>query len=110
MFWQTRFVDEVVWDGGWSAARRLRVLRATGRDIGTYASNSHRLKATWWSDLYYTYQLPSFFEAIESASITVGVRNLFAEEPPPANNANGYSAILHDARGRMWMVRYRMSL
>ena len=110
VFWQTRFVDEVVWDGGWSAARRLRVLRATGRDIGTYASNSHRLKATWWSDLYYTYQLPSFFEAIESASITVGVRNLFAEEPPPANNANGYSAILHDARGRMWMVRYRMSL
>ena len=33
---------------------------------------------------------------------------VFDEGVDVANNANGYSAIMQDARGRMWMVRYRM--
>ena len=110
-FWQTRFVDEVDWDGGWSGARRLRVMRATGRDIGTYSwpDNPYVVPATWWTDVYYSYTLPPMFSTAQGATVTVGLRNLFDEEPPVANSANGYSAILHDARGRMMMLRYRMS-
>ncbi|MBJ39563.1 MAG: hypothetical protein CMD83_14040 [Gammaproteobacteria bacterium] len=105
VFWQTRFVSDVEWDSGWSSARRLRVLAATGRDIGTYAAGEHELGGSTYSDVYYTYQLP--WGATES-SITVGFRNVFDEGVDVANNANGYSAIMQDARGRMWMVRYRM--
>ena len=111
-FWQTRYVDAVDWDGGWSGARRLRVLRATGRDIGTYSwpDNPYQVPSTWWTDVYYSYTLPPLFGADEGPTVTAGIRNLFDEEPPVANSANGYSAILHDARGRMFMLRYRMSL
>ena len=112
VFWQTRFVDEVDWDGGWSGARASRVMRATGRDIGSYAwpDNPYVVPTTWWTDAYYSYTLPTTFGLAEGATVTFGVRNLFAEEPPVANSANGYSAILHDARGRMFMLRYRVSI
>lgn len=110
VFWQSRLIDSVVWDGGWSGARRQRVLRATGRDIGTYSypDNPYTMPATWWSDAYYTLELPAMF-GMQGATATVGVRNIFEEEPPVANSANGYSAILHDARGRMLMFRMRAS-
>ena len=112
VFWQTRFVDEVDWDGGWSGARASRVMRATGRDIGSYSwpENPYVVPTTWWTDAYYSYTLPTTFGLAEGATVTFGVRNLFAEEPPVANSANGYSAILHDARGRMFMLRYRVSI
>ena len=110
VFWQTRLIDSVVWDGGWSSARHARVLRATGRDIGSYSypDNPYTMPATWWSDAYYTLELPAMF-GMQGATATVGVRNVFEEEPPVANSANGYSAILHDARGRMMMFRLRAS-
>lgn len=105
IFWQTRVVSDVEWDSGWSTARRLRVLTATGRDIGTYAPGENELGGSTYSDLYYTYQLP-FFDT--ESSVTLGLRNVFDEGVDIANNANGYSAIMQDARGRMWMLRYRM--
>ena len=110
VFWQSRLIDSVVWDGGWSGARHARVLRATGRDIGSYSypDNPYTMPATWWSDVYYTLELPVAF-GMQGMTATVGVRNVFEEEPPVANNANGYSAILHDARGRMLMFRFRAS-
>ena len=39
-----------------------------------------------------------------------GVRLAPRRMPPVANSASGYSAILHDARGRMFMLRCRMGL
>lgn len=112
VFWQTRFISGVEWDGGWSSARAARVDRATGRDIGSYSypENPYEMPGTMWTDVYYSYTIPSLFGVAEGGTLTLGIRNLLAEEPPVANNANGYSAILHDARGRMFMVRYRMSL
>lgn len=104
-FWQTRVTSDVKWDSGWSAARRLRVLAATGRDIGSYSANEHELGGSTYSDLYYTYALP--FGDVDSA-VTIGVRNLFDEGVDVANTANGFSAIMQDARGRMWMLKYRM--
>jgi outer membrane receptor protein involved in Fe transport len=46
----------------------------------------------------------------EGSVISVGVRNVFDTKVETVNNAAGFNAIMHDARGRMFMIRYRVSL
>ncbi len=39
-----------------------------------------------------------------------GAARALDQEVEPVNNNAGFDGILHDARGRMFMVRYRASL
>ena len=67
------------------------------------------IKSMTTVDLHYTY---TFNEVsfLNSTEVTLGVKNVFDEEPPwiPVNTA--YDGTLHDMRGRVWFLGVNMSM
>jgi outer membrane receptor protein involved in Fe transport len=118
-----RYIDGVRNDGAYSSfigqTRSLaRCYIETGQvctvDAALLAqyddSYQEKLKGTWWTDFYYNFSFPKMGPVPEGSVISVGVRNVFDTEPETVNNNSGFDGIMHDARGRMWMLRYRVSL
>ncbi|MCC5874170.1 MAG: TonB-dependent receptor, partial [Gammaproteobacteria bacterium] len=65
--------------------------------------NDFKVKSHTTVDGSYTYN----FERVDLAT-TVGIVNMFDEDPPQANGGfNGYAPTLHDPRGRLFYVRVR---
>jgi len=60
-------------------------------------------------DLQYNYNLGelSFFT---DANVTLGIQNIFDEEPPVVSYITGYDPTLHDGRGRLFFVKVGGSL
>ena len=68
------------------------------------------LDETYWTDIYYNYSMPAFGVIPEGGVVSLGIRNAFNERVEPVPNAAGFDGTIHDARGRMYMLRYRLSL
>ncbi len=62
------------------------------------------------ADAQYSVQLPAFSFQSEGSTLTLGVKNLTNEEPPLLNNDGAYDPFTHDPRGRIWYMRYLMSI
>ena len=111
-----RFIDGVHNDRNFSpfvsATRQLANCYIETRTVcfGEDDSFKEELDSTWWTDVYYNYSLPKLGFLPEGSVVSLGIRNAFDTEVEPVNNAAGFDGILHDARGRMFMVRYRASL
>ena len=60
-------------------------------------------------DVQYTY---SFGDTgfLSDSAVTVGIQNLFDEEPPIIANVTAYDGTLHDGRGMIWFVRASASM
>lgn len=78
--------------------------------FGEDDSYQRELDSTWWVDAYYNIQLPEMGFIPEGGVLSFGVRNLLDTEVERVNNNAGFDGIMHDARGRMYMVRYRLSI
>ena len=115
-FAMARYVDSVINDAGPSsflaATRSLaNCFIATGQVcVGEDDSYQRELDSTWWVDAYYNIQLPEMGFIPEGGVLSFGVRNLLDTEVERVNNNAGFDGIMHDARGRMYMVRYRLSI
>ena len=116
VFVLARFIDGVENDRGRSSfvgyTRSLANCYIATRTVcfGEDDSYQEELDATWWTDIYYNYTVPKWGILPEGSVVSVGIRNAFDTEVEVVNNAAGFDGIMHDARGRMYMVRYRMSL
>ena len=116
VFAMARFIDGVHNDRNFSpfvsATRQLANCYIETRTVcfGEDDSYKEELDSTWWTDVYYNYSLPKLGFLPEGSVVSLGIRNAFDTEVEPVNNAAGFDGILHDARGRMFMVRYRASL
>ncbi len=60
-------------------------------------------------DVQYTY---SFGETafMSEANVTLGIQNVFDEEPPVVSVVTAYDGRLHDGRGRIWFARVAGSM
>ena len=116
VFAMARFIDGVRNDRNYSvfvaATRQLANCYIETRTVclGEDDTYKEELDSTWWTDIYYNYSLPKLGFLPEGAVVSLGIRNVLDQEVEPVNNAAGFDGILHDARGRMFMVRYRASL
>ncbi len=116
VFVMARFIDGVTNDRGPSSYKGYtRALANCFAETGTVCfgvddSYKKELDETWWTDVYYNYQMPGFGPIPEGGVVSFGVRNLFNQPVEVVPNAAGFDGTLHDARGRMYMFRYRLSL
>ena len=116
VFVLSRFIDGVRNDLGPSSYKSFTRALAncfveTGEVcFGEDDSYKEELDETWWTDIYYNYQMPGFGIIPEGGVVSLGIRNAFNERVEPVPNAAGFDGTIHDARGRMYMVRYRLSL
>ena len=60
-------------------------------------------------DLQYSYDIAKLFGTSQGTSFTLGVLNVFDEDPPFAVGVQGFDSKVHDPRGRMLYVSARQS-
>ena len=61
-------------------------------------------------DLQYSVELPSFGFQAEGSALTLGLKNAFNEKPPKVNVDGGYDPFAHNPLGRVFYLRYLLSL
>ena len=92
------------------AARFWReTVRLVRGDEGAEEFFTQKIDSMTTVDVQYNY---SFGETafLSDANVTLGIKNLFNEEPPFAPVNTGFDGTLHDARGRLWFFRVGASL
>jgi hypothetical protein len=78
--------------------------RELGIDLNTPTVKSHTT-----ADLQYSYTLPAI--ALQSAGVvTIGIRNVTNESPSLSNQTHTFESTLHDPLGRIWYLRYWLSI
>jgi hypothetical protein len=65
---------------------------------------ANTVKSFTTADIQYTYSFGQQW-IFNDSHVTIGVLNLTDESPPIVPEVTAYSGILHDGRGRMWMLR-----
>lgn len=60
-------------------------------------------------DSYRTFDTQFIYSGIKSSKLTIGISNLTDEEPPFANEEEGYDFATHDPRGRYIYISYNYS-
>ena len=61
-------------------------------------------------DLQYSVELPDFGFQAEGSALTLGIKNAFNERPPKVNVDGGYDPFAHNPLGRVFYLRYLLSL
>ena len=74
-----------------------------------FLAEANVVKAMTTADVQYSYNFGEM-SFLTDSTITFGIQNLLNEEPPYFADTNAYSPILHDGRGRIFMVRLNGSL
>ncbi|MFY2763081.1 TonB-dependent receptor [Arenimonas sp. MALMAid1274] len=104
--------------GGWNAAWTVRHISELREDCGNAvsfpvcsnpATSTNVLEATTYNDLQLGYR----FESMANLRITLGVNNVFDEDPPICLSCslNGYDASTYDIPGgRFWYLRADIKL
>ena len=69
--------------------------------LGAYIGYAETIDSMTTIDLQYRFKL-------SGSVITLGVKNLFDEEPPLVNVDGAYDYYTHDPRGRIFHARYRL--
>ena len=71
--------------------------------------NTPTVKSYTTADIQYSYTLPEI--GFQSAGVvTLGIRNVSGESPPLSNQEHTFESTLHDPLGRIWYLRYWLSL
>lgn len=107
-----RWIDEYEFpQNEWNAAQGFWAF-TVGLANGSEASSKFLTeKIDSWTtvDLQYTYTLPEM-GFVTSSSVTLGIKNVFDEGPPWVPDNTGWDTITHDFRGRVYSVRFNVSL
>ncbi len=61
-------------------------------------------------DLQYSYDLPELGFQSEGSAITLGIKNATDEDPPLVNTDGAFDPFTHDPRGRIYYLRYMLSI
>ncbi len=89
--------------GNHSAGAIVRFISSYDDDNGGGAS----IDSFTSLDLQYNYHIAKLFGSSEGTSLTVGILNVFDEDPPFAVGVQGFDSKVHDPRGQMVYVRIR---
>ena len=76
--------------------------------LGAYIGYAETIDSMTTVDLQYRFELPAFTSRRQGSQLTLGVKNLFNEEPPLVNVDGAYDYYTHDPRGRIYYARYQL--
>ena len=93
-----RYVDEYEDDVPQSAVR------------GAFIGFAPTIDSMTTVDLQYNLQLPAFSFQTEGSTLTLGIKNAFDEDPPLVNVDGAFDYFTHDPRGRIFYMRYLLSI
>jgi len=74
---------------------------------GRFFGNHEKIRSFTTVDLQYNMPMPWVGE---QSTITMGIKNVFDKEPPKVNTDSGFDPTSHDPRGRIFYLRYKLSL
>jgi len=61
-------------------------------------------------DMQYNFEMPEFGFLSDGSVLTLGIKNVFNEEPPLVNVDGAFDPFTHDPRGRIFYARYLLSI
>ena len=76
--------------------------------LGAYIGYAETIGSMTTVDAQYRLDLPALLFPHEGSQLTLGIRNLFNQDPPLVNVDGAYDYYTHDPRGRIFYARYRM--
>jgi len=110
VFMLARWVDEVDEDIPAGTAGFFRAVTALAGNRSTASDMADGLIDDMLTvDIQYNYNMGET-AFLSDANITLGVQNIFDEEPPVVSYVTGYDPTLHDGRGRLFFVKVGGSL
>jgi outer membrane receptor protein involved in Fe transport len=79
------------------------------QELGHRKIDAPYVKSWTTADIQYSYTLPAW-QFISGSTATIGIRNVNDEKPSWINRDTGFDTITHDPRGRVWYIRYKLTL
>lgn len=73
--------------------------------LGAYLGYAPSIDSMTTVDIQYQYKLPKMGKYLSNLRLTVGMKNVFNEEPPLVIVDGAYDYYTHDPRGRIYYVR-----
>lgn len=79
------------------------------RFLGAYIGYAESIDSMTTVNIQYRMRFESFISLSGVSQLTLGIKNLFNQEPPLVQVDGAFDYYTHDARGRIYYVRYRLS-
>ncbi len=79
------------------------------RFLGAYIGYAESIDSMTTMNIQYRMRFESFISLSGVSQLTLGIKNLFNQEPPLVQVDGAFDYYTHDARGRIYYVRYRLS-